>query len=166
MSYRMFTSISIILVKWTETKKAWVVRITFFFWLKKWLTSIKERQTDQKRQVKTEAQGHAVASLILVLASCFSFFRQPHNPPAGVHTSRTKTLAWWPHHISVVGKRRPENLETKKPLVTYRQKKSLDTVWSQAGWGLMFPPLIKLQRKGMGIISGTSLCEMALSLPS
>lgn len=28
------------------------------------MTSVKERQTDQKRQVKTEAQGHAAASLI------------------------------------------------------------------------------------------------------
>ena len=150
MSYRIFTSISIILVKWTETKKA---RVVLFFWLKKWLTSIKDRQKDQNRQVKTEAQGHSAASLIPVLASCFSFFRQLHNPPAGVHTNRTKRLEWGPHHISVVGRRRPENSDTKKKkqtLVTYRQKK-IAPHCLVSGWErINGPPINKITKKGNG----------------
>lgn len=135
-------NLSLILVKWTETTKT-KKKITdhYFDWEMMWLTSVTEMLTDHKRKVKAQGQGkdtHTATSLISPLSSSFLFLgnAQLHDPPAGVQKNKTKKLVW-------------RGSSHQCGAVTHHQKKiaPLPTVWAQAEWGLMFFPLIKLQRK-------------------
>lgn len=154
-------------------KESTVITDHYFDWGMMWLTSITE--VNRPKETKTKEQGkdthtdtHTVVSLISLLPSHFLFFgnTQPHNPPAGIQTNKSKKLVWRAHP-EVWQRKDTQRTQTQQILVTHHQKITpLPTVWSQAGWGLMFSPLIKLQRKGMNIISVTTPCEMALSLAS
>lgn len=140
MSYRIFTSISITLVKLTETKKVFVLGISGS--CKKWcgwaLTPRGKQR--EKRQVKTKTQGqvkdnqsHACNPFnLLFLRNIYTNF---------CRSGELFTSVWWKIKHS-------EESDTAN-LVTYQQKLApLLTVWSQAVWGLMFLLINKIIKKG------------------